>query len=740
MPESSASATLDVGTASSGNQLAALIPTFDPAVDNVEQWSQKIELLTQVWPESRLSELATRIILNCRGSAFATLQLKQKELLGGTIDCISQIVSIVGGQFGQVSLEQKFDIAEKAIFRCSQKADESADSYIARPEVVWTELLMKKINLAEVQVYIILRGSKLTMDDKKRVLVESGAERAGGELEMKNVAAAIRMLGSSFFQEYTSGKREKGQKTYDHLAFGVDEVEDYVDETGWEPEESMEDDLEALAVEDDDASMVLQFENAVMDTIQEDKDLATFYVSYQDARKRLLDKSRSRGFWPSRNFKGGKKGKGKGVKGKSKSLAHRIANSTCRLCGQAGHWKAECPSRKSTTGSEANQVPTSFVVELNSCLQDIPEVIPDTPTCSEQECFAMFDEQCIRFRDKLREKLRQHPSLRNLMNATPRDTKVKEPAEVFEPVSEWSAQETITCFASSGSVGVVDLGASQTVIGSKQVPELLHELPSNIRSQVRKTSCNLVFRFGNHQTLTSRIALILPVHNTWFRIAIVPGQTPFLLSNEFLRTIQAVIDAEASTLWSKKLGKYLETTKSPSNLMMLDLNQLWPQDILAVQDKVQVQESFETQPRTERPVPKDQPADESSSVDTEQCFESHHCFQSMLIKTNPIEVECQPPVNVEAESPLCADIRESHVKSIRKLSSSQAVKFDIPSASQRDVQSSTEARPVPGRSQEGTDAGRPAGHRTADVERSQDHANSLRQGKAWDDLRRSIPG
>ena len=81
--------------------------------------------------------------------------------------------------------------------------------------------------------------------------------------------------------------------------------------------------------------------------------------------------------------------------------------------------------------------------------------------------------------------------------------------------------------------------------------------------------------------------------------------------------------------------------------MMLDINQLWPQDILAVQDKVQVQESFEThQPRTERPVP---PADESSRVDTEQCFESHHCFQSMLIKTNHIEVECQPPVNVEAE-------------------------------------------------------------------------------------------
>lgn len=35
-------------------------------------------------------------------------------------------------------------------------------------------------------------------------------------------------------------------------------------------------------------------------------------------------------------------------------------------------------------------------------------------------------------------------------------------------------------FASSGMVGVVDLGASQTVIGSQQVPELLQRLPLHI--------------------------------------------------------------------------------------------------------------------------------------------------------------------------------------------------------------------------------------------------------------------
>ena len=84
------------------------------------------------------------------------------------------------------------------------------------------------------------------------------------------------------------------------------------------------------------------------------------------------------------------------------------------------------------------------------------------------------------------------------------------------------------CFASTGTTGVVVLGVSQTVIGSRQIPELLERLPLQIRNQVKRTNCNLVFRFGNHQTLTSRHALLLPIADTWFRIAIVEGNTPFL--------------------------------------------------------------------------------------------------------------------------------------------------------------------------------------------------------------------
>ena len=108
----------------------------------------------------------------------------------------------MGGTWGQVPLEKKFELAERAVFRNSQKGDESADSYLSRCDAVWTELLSKKLSLEELQAYIVLRGSKLSPDDKKRVIVDTKVA-SGSELTMKEVTSAIRLLGSGFFQDHT---------------------------------------------------------------------------------------------------------------------------------------------------------------------------------------------------------------------------------------------------------------------------------------------------------------------------------------------------------------------------------------------------------------------------------------------------------------------------------------------------------------------------------------------------------
>ena len=122
---------------------------------------------------------------------------------------------------------------------------------------------------------------------------------------------------------------------------------------------------------------------------------------------------------------------------------------------------------------------------------------------------------------------------------------------------------------------MVDLGASQTVIGSQQVPELLSQLPDWVRKQVKRVPCHLIFRFGNHQTSVSRHASLLPLGSQRFQIAVVEGPTPFLISSKFLKGIKAVIDTDLDVMWSKQLNRNLKITRTAKNLILMDLNQLW---------------------------------------------------------------------------------------------------------------------------------------------------------------------
>ena len=64
-----------------GSQLATLVPSFDPSADSMLEYQQKVELVLMAWPKNRITELTTRLILNCKGSAFSKLQLHREELM-----------------------------------------------------------------------------------------------------------------------------------------------------------------------------------------------------------------------------------------------------------------------------------------------------------------------------------------------------------------------------------------------------------------------------------------------------------------------------------------------------------------------------------------------------------------------------------------------------------------------------------------------------------------------------------
>ena len=103
------------------NQLATLVPSFDPSKDDLQVYSQKVSLVLDAWPTGRYTDLATRLILNCSGSAFKKLQLHQNEIAQNERKSIQRFIELLGGHWGQIDLEQKYEHAERALYGASRK-------------------------------------------------------------------------------------------------------------------------------------------------------------------------------------------------------------------------------------------------------------------------------------------------------------------------------------------------------------------------------------------------------------------------------------------------------------------------------------------------------------------------------------------------------------------------------------------------------------------------------------------
>ena len=306
------------------------------------------------------------------------------------------LVEAIGGSWGATELEERYEFFEKALYGTIQRNDESHDSYLSRMESNFVELLSRGTKLEEVQAYVLLRQSLLAPDDKKKILLEHP-----GELKYEPVVKSFRLLGSKFFSELQGSRRSAKTKVYD-----VNLSEQTEGDSGRQSDEhsterafsvlteDVEPELDAefmevmLAAEDQDALLVSSFEQELEDFLQDVPDMHDAMVTYLEARSQLLEKRRSRGFWPikaggkdNRGFGKGK-GRGKGKRQRDQLLA-RIAKSNCRLCNQRGHWKAECPNRdKNPDGGTAvanivEPSQPSMVHEVHSEPESAPSDVDD---------------------------------------------------------------------------------------------------------------------------------------------------------------------------------------------------------------------------------------------------------------------------------------------------------------------------------------------------------------------------
>eukprot|EP00435_Cladocopium_sp_Y103_P013949 s3079_g3.t1 len=331
-----------------------MIPAFKPGETDVNEYSKKLEFLSGLWPQEHLSHLAPRAAMLCEGSSFKrVMRLDPSKLKVNSDEGVKLLVTTLGGIWGRSTLEDKFERFERAIFTTVQRADETHESYLARHDFQFEELLQMNVGFKEIRAYILLRNSGMNAEDKKKLIVDSK-----GNLAYEEIVSSLKLLGSKFFHEVQSGqKTSMRSKTYDvNVAVedewhNTDEDVAYVGESWEEPEIPYDEN-------DPDALVCMQFEDSLVDALQGDQELALCYNAYLDARKRLTDRNKNRGFWNSskgsqNQFKGKGKGKSKNFPRYREPLSQRILRSECRRCGQRGHWKAECPLNRSSGATTA---------------------------------------------------------------------------------------------------------------------------------------------------------------------------------------------------------------------------------------------------------------------------------------------------------------------------------------------------------------------------------------------------
>ena len=95
------------------------------------------------------------------------VRLPPEKLKVNSLEGIKLIVKTLEGVWGKTVLEDRYEKFERAIYGISQKNDESNESYMARHEILFEDMLAQGSSINDVRAYCLLRNSALSAEDKK---------------------------------------------------------------------------------------------------------------------------------------------------------------------------------------------------------------------------------------------------------------------------------------------------------------------------------------------------------------------------------------------------------------------------------------------------------------------------------------------------------------------------------------------------------------------------------------------
>ena len=184
--------------------------------------------------------------------------------------------------------------------------------------------------------------------------------------------------------------------------------------------------------------------------------------------------------------------------------------------------------------TQENQMDWNLTHDCTTCF-------PKTHLEFEEECFMVSRGERVKdlMKHALQSARRMSWPVRDA-SAMTRQAKGHEQT-TFPPVASSPEFEAVHFAEEEGSdEAILETGASRTIIGSNRVEPLLKSLKG---VGIKRGPSKCVFRFGNCGLLQSTEALFLERSGKgWLRVEVVPGNTPFLISNAVVEGMRGVVD------------------------------------------------------------------------------------------------------------------------------------------------------------------------------------------------------
>ena len=298
------------------------------------------------------------------------------------------------------------------------------------------------------------------------------------------------------------------------------------------------------------------------------------------------------------------------------------------MCGRKGHWKAECPDREkeqANTVISMDGMQEQFTEDVNHVVieeldhEALDQVLPHRVDQHNESYRDNIEDKgkplevvCVAFHHPA--KRRTHPekakwfTTENLarlqtfyqsrLGPIGKKSKI---SDIHQKQESWTANRLsqnpvnqepaapVCMMSSDGITGgmqskltlgmaILDTGASRSVVGEDHVPNILEQLPEQIRNMVKEKSSRVGFRFGNNQIEYSFKQLHIPLihgnQRVWIIIEVVPRATPFLISIHTMKCLRAVIDLESGSCFLKSIGRSIPIIENRNGLMTLKIQDL----------------------------------------------------------------------------------------------------------------------------------------------------------------------